>query len=155
MEQNSRTRLTTAGILLLVFASGSLVGMAFDRGSDIAAAETPAGVLDEGGSATDGAATETSSENRGRMIDRIDLSAAQQESVDAIIEAHRSQMDGLNEEFRTTYYPRYYDIVDATRGLIMGELTAEQAATYQDLLSEWDSGHPRGDREELPFRRRN
>ena len=36
MERNSRTRLTTAAILILVFGSGALVGMAFDRGADAA-----------------------------------------------------------------------------------------------------------------------
>ena len=157
MERNSRTRLTTAGILLLVFASGSLVGMAFDRGGDATAAELPAEPVAE---ASDDAPTAEERDGdaprtRRRMIDRIDLSAEQRAAVDAIIQGHRARMDSLNAEFRVTYYPRYYEIVDGTRGRIMDELTDEQAATYEGLLSAWDSENPRDEREELPFRRRN
>ncbi len=154
MEQNSRTRLTTAGILLLVFASGSLVGMAFDKGGDVSAAETP--VEAEPAVEADAEGDGDGDANRGRrMIDRIELSDAQRASVDAIIEGHRARMDSLNAEFRATYYPRFYGIVDNTRGMIMEELTDEQAATYQGLLSDWDTENPRDEREELPFRRRN
>ena len=35
MERNARTRLTTAAILILVFGSGGLVGMAWNAGGRI------------------------------------------------------------------------------------------------------------------------
>ena len=91
----------------------------------------------------------------GFLINRIELSDKERAAVDAVIVGHRDRMDSLNAEFRITYYPRYYVIIDETRGLIMEELTAEEAATYERLLADWDSRHPRDEREELPFRRRN
>ncbi len=152
MERNSRTRLTTAIIIALVFGSGALVGMAWDRAVDPTAtveAAQPAAV-EEGPDST-----EAAPERRRRMIDRIDLDDTQRAAIDAIIEGHRGRMDALNGEFRQEYYPRYYAIIDGTRELLMSELTDEQAAAYKDLLNQWDTEHPRYENEELPFRRRD
>lgn len=152
MERNLRTRLGTAAILLLVFASGSVVGMAYEGRVDAA----PAAANVSAGEGEDGKdEDEEGREERRRMIDRIELSAEQRAAVDEIVLRHRSRMDSLNAEFRSVYYPRYFEIVDSTRGRILDELTPEQAATYQSLLDDWDSRNPRDKREELPFRRRN
>lgn len=151
MERNARVRLTTAAILVLVFASGALVGMAATRGADQAPVDVAAG----GNEGASGEGESDTRQNRRRLIDRIDLNVEQRAAIDVVIAGHRARMDSLNAEFRTRYYPRYYAIVDSTRGLIMDELTPEQATTYKDLLTDWDTTHPRDEREELPFRRRN
>lgn len=151
MERNSRTRLTTAAILVLVFGSGALVGMAWNAGgrevsTEAAVATTEAPVA--------GQAASEDEQPRGRMIDRIDLNEAQRAAVDEIIARHRKQMGALNDEFRESYYPRFYGIVDNTRNLIKMELTADQSAAYDSLLAEYDRER-RSEDGDLPFRRRD
>jgi hypothetical protein len=151
MERNARIRLTTAAILVLVFGSGALVGMAWDAGGQETLAETATAT---GGSQVDGQAESEEEPRRRRMIDRIDLNEEQRASVDGIIDKHRKQLGELNDEFRDAYYPRFYGVVENTRELIKNELTADQSAAYDSLLAAYDRER-RSEDGDLPFRRRD
>jgi len=151
MERNARTRLTTAAILILVFGSGGLVGMAWNAGGQETLSESATATADN--QADDQAEGEEEPRRR-RMIDRIDLNEEQRAAVDGIIEGHRGRMDALNDEFREAYYPKFYGIVDDTRNSIKNELTAVQSAAYDSLLADWDRER-RSEHGELPFRRRD
>jgi hypothetical protein len=142
----TRARLATAAILLLVFGSGALVGMALDGGAE---ASTPEGVDGQPASAE-----AEQPERRGRIFDQVDLSARQKTTIDSIVVFHRERMRTLNDEFRDAYYPRFYGLIDETRALIKEEMTEEQAARYDSLLAEFDRKN-RSEEGRLPFRRRD
>ncbi len=126
MEKNARTRLVTALVLGLVFASGALLGLAVDRSLE---AEPPDGteVADEG-------------ERRRRvpMYEQVDPSESQMISIDSIVEEHRARMGSLHAEFRSAYNPRYQALLEETREAIKGVFTPEQAVAYDSLLAERD-----------------
>ena len=142
----TRARLATAAILLLVFGSGALVGMALDGGAE---ASTP-----EGADGQPASAEAEQPERRGRIFDQVDLSARQKTTIDSIVVFHRERMRTLNDEFRDAYYPRFYGLIDETRALIKEEMTEEQAARYDSLLAEFDRKN-RSEEGRLPFRRRD
>lgn len=145
----TRARLATAAILLLVFVSGALVGMALDGGAEASTPPGPPGTDDQ--PASDAA---EQPERRGRIFDQVDLSDRQKTTIDSIVVFHRERMRVLNDEFREAYYPRFYGLIDETRALIKDEMTEEQAARYDSLLAEFDRKN-RSQEGRLPFRRRD
>ena len=133
MEKNARTRLTTALVLAVVFASGALLGLAVDRSLEA----EPAEVADEG-------------ERRRRVpiYEQVEPSESQSISIDSIVEEHRNRMSSLHAEFRSAYNPRYQALLEETREAIKGVFTPEQAMAYDSLLAEWDRRRAeRGSRE--------
>lgn len=142
-----RARLATAAILLLVFASGALVGMALDGGAEA----SPATATTEGEAVSE---EPEQPERRGRIFDQVNPSPEQKAKMDSIVVFHRERMRALNEEFREAYYPRFYGLIDEARVRIKQEMTAEQAAKYDSLLAEFDRKN-RNEEGRLPFRGRD
>src|SRR5256885_317947 len=71
------------------------------------------------------------------IIDRISLTAEQRKSIDAILEKHRKQADGLWQAQK----PVLRGIVDSTRGEIRAQLTPDQRAEYDRLLEQRRAQH--------------
>lgn len=138
MSKRSKVRIVTLAVLLLVFGSGVLLGLALDR----SLVATP--VAEEEG--RDGERRERRDRGRRYIIERVEMSAEQERQVDSIIEDHRRRLHELQEEFREGFDPRYREIVTSTRESIKEVLTAEQAAAYDSLLAE--HRRRRRDREE-------
>jgi cell division septation protein DedD len=126
MEKNARTRLVTALVLAVVFASGALLGLAVDRSLDADPAENVEG-------ADDG-------ERRRRvpMYEQVGPSESQMISIDSIVEEHRARMSALHAEFRSAYNPRYEALLEETREAIKGVFSPEQALAYDSLLAQRD-----------------
>lgn len=116
MEHGSRTRLVTAVMLAVVFASGVLLGVAGD--GNLVAAES------EG--------------KKQRMYEQVGPTNDQMVFIDSIVKDHRARMDALHEEFRRAYYPIYRELIEDTRGAIMEVFSDEQAAEYEVLLDDFD-----------------
>lgn len=148
MASGLSTKLVTAVVLALVFASGLVVGMAVDRRADTVpdVDAQPTAERDEGD------ARDEDGEGRVPMYERVGLRADQEARIDSIVSHHRSSMRALEEEFeseyqamrdlqkqfRDAYNPRYWAIVDSTRQAIKAVLDAEQAARYDSLVAEYD-----------------
>ncbi len=128
MEHKSRTRLLTALLLAVVFATGILVGLAADSGLG---ATTPEVVADS-------SKAEAAREERTPMWEQVGPTAAQATTIDSIVREHRLRMDELHAEFRSAYNPRYEALIEETRQAILGVFDAEQAAQYQALLNDYD-----------------
>ncbi len=131
MEHGSRTRLVTAVVLVAVFASGVLLGLAGD--GDLGA--EPSQIVSE-----NAAGEERNGERRPRtpMYEQVGPSADQRVLIDSIVKDHRARMYGLHEEFRSAYNPRYEALIQDTRGAIKEVFSDEQAADYQALLDDFD-----------------
>lgn len=143
MEKSTRTRIATILILLLVLATGSVLGVAVDRrlvagkaGSETAEAEVgKEGEREEG--------EEARRENRRRtIVEQVGLSPEQKVQVDSIVAHYRHRMRELERELenelRQAYLPRYRELVQGTREEIKGLLTPVQRIQYDSLLVEWD-----------------
>ncbi len=137
MDKNSRTRLGTAFVLAIVFASGALLGLAVYRSLEAGPAENVEEV-----------AGESARERRVPMYEQVGPTEGQMVSIDSIVEEHRSRMKSLHAEFRSTYNPRYQALVEETREAIKGVFTPDQAMAYDSLLVERDRRRAeRGSRE--------
>ena len=131
MEHGSRTRLVTAVMLAVVFASGVLLGVAGDSNLGAEPPEVTAESADAHG--RDG-----ERRRRTRMYEQVGPSADQKVFIDSIVKDHRARMDALHEEFRSAYYPRYRAAIEDTRGAILEVFSEEQSAEYQALLDDFD-----------------
>jgi len=116
MEHGSRTRLVTAVMLVAVFASGVLLGVAGD--GNLVAAESQG--------------------KKQSMYEQVGPTPDQMVFIDSIVKDHRAGMRALHDEFRTAYYPIYREFIEHTRGAIKEVFSEEQAAEYQALLNDFD-----------------
>jgi len=159
MRGDTKTRLVSLGVLLVVLSAGFALGVAWERsGSElpvVEAAERDAREDNEGGEGAvrEGERKERSKERR-LIVDRVGLEAGQEARIDSIVQAHRKRMKALQKEFRAEYNPRYWALVEETRDAIREELTPAQRRTYDSLLVEWDRRRDEKDRERgVPNRR--
>ena len=131
MEQGSRTRLVTAAVLAVVFASGAVLGLALDRGDVAGPAEV---------ATTEGEGEQPERERRRRrtIYAQVGPTEDQQVRIDSIVREHRTRMRALNDEFRSSFDPRYQAILHDTREGIAGVFTPEQAEEYRQRLAEFD-----------------
>ncbi|MGD2067344.1 MAG: hypothetical protein PVI57_01565 [Gemmatimonadota bacterium] len=155
MEKRQRTRLASALILTLVFASGAVVGFALDRA---ALASSPS---DEAVASEDDAGERDERDRRRPMYEQVgELTDAQRSQIDAIVEAHRAArremrdawedelqpvrdaMQAWEEEhvapLRDKWEPRFDSLTRATRDRIRGVMTTQQAERYDSLLTEYE-----------------
>jgi hypothetical protein len=118
---------TIAGTaLVLLFGSGVVVGLAWDRTAS-ASTSTPE-VREDERSEREGA--------RHRLIvDNVGLSVVQKTSVDSLVVFHRQRMSDLDTEFQ----PRYRAVIRDLREEIKGVLTDDQRVKYDVLLAEHDA----------------
>jgi Spy/CpxP family protein refolding chaperone len=124
-------RLRFAGALLLAatFAVGALGGLAFgDFGeNDQAVADAREPDCDD----HDG--------RRGSYLDRLELTAEQQQRIDVILQERKEQMDA----FWAENGPRMEQIVDSARAEIRNVLTADQRAQVDRMREERRARHER------------
>ncbi|MFQ5535835.1 MAG: hypothetical protein ACE5GJ_00150 [Gemmatimonadota bacterium] len=129
MDRHARTRWLTAFLLLLVFGTGFVLGMAVGpRGEEPAAVQ-----------AVEGEEDEAPQERRTPMYEQVGPTADQKVLIDSIVSVHREKMRALQEEFRAAYTPRYEALIDSTRNAIKEVFTPEQTARYDSLLQEFDA----------------
>ena len=131
MEHRSRTRLVTAVMLAVVFASGVLLGLAAD--SNLGAEPPQIASANADGEERDG-----KRRRRTAMHEQVGPSEDQKVVIDSILKDHRARMDALHGEFRSAYDPRYQALIQDTRGAIKEVFSEEQAAEYQALLDDFD-----------------
>lgn len=148
MNDLTRTRAATLGLLLLVFGVGVLAGVAGDRllSSDPVEllagppsdTRTPADGEREGRKASgdaDSAGEEEGEERRrSAIIHRVDLTEVQRVAVDSVLAYYRSQVRELTD----TYNDAYWTAVQQTRDELREILDEEQRIRYDSLLAEND-----------------
>ncbi len=120
-----RAKVVVGAALALLFGSGIVVGLAWDRTASASTPEAPPTAEREA----------SSSRSDGRIVDGVGLSAAQDASVDSLVAFHRGRMRDLDAEFR----PRYRAVVADLREEIKEVLTDEQRSMYEVLLEEHDA----------------
>lgn len=149
MAAPARAKLLTAMVLVLVFASGALVGMAFARGMSNDGEDE---VADARSDDRDRDRDEDADDRPRRIYERVGLRTGQEERIDSILDHHRAalraleaefrddyeQMRQLQKQYRDAYSPRYWAIVDSTRAAIKAVFDPDQAARYDSLLAEYD-----------------
>lgn len=144
MEQGTRTRLATILILLLILATGAVLGIAADRRLEARSqSASEASLQDEAGqSGEDEAEDEESPRRRRLIVEQVGLSPEQKAQVDSIVAHYRQEMrdlqDELKVELRQAYTPRYRGLLEETREEIRGVLTPDQRMEYDSLLVEHD-----------------
>jgi hypothetical protein len=131
MEHGSRTRLTTALVLAVVFASGVLMGFAADGrlGASPAPIATPVAAV----------GVEAEPEPRTPMYREVGPTEEQLLLIDSIVKEHRARTNELDKAMRATYRQGFREILLETRDEIKSVLGPEQAARYQRLLDEHDA----------------
>lgn len=122
------TRAAAGGVLFVTLAAGFLLGLVWSRTSPAQAEPTaPTAVAadeDRGGE----------TRRRGLIVERVGLSAEQMVQVDSIVGQSRTMMRQLRADYRTGYG----ELIESTRSSIKAVLTAEQAAEYDALLTDFD-----------------
>jgi hypothetical protein len=143
MSESTRLRISATAILVLVFGSGILVGLALDR------AVTPASgapsdlttVVFDSSEEVDEPEAEGS---RGYVIDEVTVDPEQRILVESILESYRQQVAEAAEAHRLEYSA----LAAATREAFRGILTETQQAQYDSLLevrrAERDQAQERG-----------
>ncbi len=127
MDQRPRTRLVTAAMLAVVFASGLTIGFAVDRDLVAGSGDEPAGEE-----------TEATEARRVPMWEQVGPNEIQKASIDSIVRDHRGAMKSLHREFDDAYSPRYRALVAETREAIKSVFDLDQRMEYDSLLADWD-----------------
>lgn len=129
-----RMRLVGVALLAATFIAGALAGAAVDR---VLSADPPQGVersdergRDRGRRGGDGDGD--GDHRRSYVIERIEMSDAQREAIDGILEERSARMRATWREVE----PRLDAITDSARVEIMQVLTPEQRAEYERKLKE-------------------
>ena len=143
------TRAAAGGVLFLTLAAGFILGLVWSRRSPEQTGPTTSTAV----------AAEEADEDRGRetrrrglIVERVGLSAEQKVQVDSVMGHARGMMRRMRADYRTGYG----ELIESTRSSIKAVLTAEQAAEYDALLTDFDrrrSGE--GEREPAETRERN
>jgi hypothetical protein len=148
MERRKRTRLASAGVVAVVFASGSLVGMAVQRSlaSEAALGEVPQAPYDgpdrQGGSGSRGR-----SEPRPRIYHQV-LTPEQILVADSLTHLMEVRRDEIERDFRrdmdsifdASARPQQHRedrgaLITQLRDQIRGLMTSEQRVRYDSLLA--------------------
>lgn len=142
MSQTARTRLLTAGVLIAVFGTGILVGLAVD--SELGASPSPADTVETGESAQTAEAPEAEEPRSERryLYQQVGANESQLSRIDSIVQEHRVRRNAIDEELQQVeeeFSVRYRSNLLETREAIKSVLSADQAAEYQRLLDEWDA----------------
>ena len=137
MDARNRARWGSVAVLAVVFASGIVVGVAWDRRLD--AAETEAVAVAE--ETTAPGAEEESREPRRRrpMYEQVDPTDAQRVRIDSIVEAYRLDARTFHRNSREEYDAGMRALVVQTREAIKGVLNPDQAERYDSLTSARDA----------------
>jgi hypothetical protein len=153
MEKRQLTRLASAGVLAVVFASGTLVGMAVDRAlaPDQGIAQVPAAPPEQ----SDRAQGQNGRGGRGNrpterrfFFQEVGLSPEKLQAADSIVRVHRVATGELERAFRRDAdsileasgrrQQFRQDLQTAVQGLrndIRSLMTADQLVVYDSLLT--------------------
>jgi Spy/CpxP family protein refolding chaperone len=132
MEHGSRTRLVTALVLVAVFGSGLLLGLAADRSLRAAPADAIAD--------TNAAAGENEGRGQRTMLyEQVEPTDEQRTQIDSIVDRHRARTNTLHSASRAQYRADFQVILLETREAIKGVFTPAQAEEYERRLQEWDA----------------
>lgn len=152
MESKARTRLISLGVLLLVLITGFVLGLAWERRPHgVLAGEAASEARDRdhdrrGREGRDDDGDDDRRRGRRLIIDRVELTPAQEERVDSIVDIHRERLEELQRELRAEYGLRQREIVEGTREAIRSVLTLKQRTRYDSLLVRFDRKRKRDDR---------
>ena len=113
----ARSRLGAVGLLVAAMSLGALAG-----GIAVSAAEHRDGGPESHRHGRDGVMT--------RLTEELSLSREQQDSIRAVLDRHRPEMDSMWQEVR----PRFDSVRTVMRGEIRAQLTTEQQTKYQQLI---------------------
>lgn len=122
MSVFERVRLLGFGLLAVAFVVGALAGAAIDRA-----------VVDDGPperSRQERHDDDDDHRRRSYVIDRVEMSDAQREDIDSILERRADRMRAVWREVE----PRLDAITDSARSEIMEVLSPEQRAEYEAKL---------------------
>ncbi|HAY76897.1 MAG TPA: hypothetical protein DCY33_03565 [Gemmatimonadetes bacterium] len=136
MAQESRTRLTTVVLLLVVFGTGLLIGFAV--GNEVMSEPENDGSMVAAEIEVDTNESEVEPRRR-RIYDQVEPNEQQLRVIDSIVTVHRGRTNTLDEEMRAQLNSGFRLILLETREAIKDVLTSEQAAEYQRLLDENDA----------------
>ena len=129
LERGFKAKILAGTALALLFSSGVIVGLAWDRTATVATANE---VREERGRRGRGG-------DNGMIVDNVGLTTVQKSSVDSLVAHYRGRMKGLSEEFNAEYRPRYRALITDLREEIKQVLTEEQSTMYESLLAEHDA----------------
>ncbi len=151
-----RTRFASLVVLAIVFASGIVVGFAWDRRLDAAEAEAYANARAEA-EAPSADEDEDGSERRRRrpMYERVDPTAEQQLRIDSIVADYREGTRSFNRESREAYDQGMRALVLDARAAIRDVLSPRQAQMYDSLTAASDARERDRDSESDGERDRN
>jgi hypothetical protein len=151
MEKRQRTRLASAAVLAVVFASGTLVGMAVARASDPAEgiAQETAAAPDSGSQQGPGGRGGRGNRPQRRFIyEQVGLSAEQLQTADSLLRVNRMAVEQIEREFRgdadsildasgrRQQFRQDFDAALQTlRTGIRSLMSAEQLILYDSLLA--------------------
>lgn len=104
MEKRQRTRLASAGVLAVVFASGALVGMAVDRSlaPDQGLVQAPAVTPQDSGrfGGPGGRDGRGNRPQRRFIYEQVGLSAEKLAAADSVVRVHRMAVEQMERQFR-------------------------------------------------------
>lgn len=135
MGHESRTRLLTVVVLVVVFGSGVLLGAVLDTRLG---AEEPTDTVVAVGNAQ-GESADEDPPRRVPTYMQVEPNEEQLERINQIVAEYRARVNVLDEENRKRYRADFQVIRDDARDAIKGVLSSEQAAQYQQLLDERDA----------------
>ena len=162
MSATTRTRLASSLLLLLVFASGMLLGAALDRrlegaqgtpdSADRLATESadgtevgsPVGGPDdtadaaEAGTEPDAPAASNDEGRRAPMYERVGLRPDQALRIDSVVTRYRERVRELRAQASADYDAAYWQLVVTARDSIKGLMDVTQRAEYDALLEASD-----------------
>lgn len=153
MDTPRRTRLLSIVVLAVVFASGIVVGFAWDRRLDAAEAAAEGQRIAAAADSTESGAGEQrgeeGAERRSRyMWERVDPTDAQRVLIDSIVQAYRADSRAFHRESREAYDEGMRALVLQTREAIKSVLDPDQAARYDSLATARDDRNRRDDDDE-------
>ena len=105
MDTRQRTQWTSIAVLAVVFASGVMVGFAWDRRLDAAAADAARAAAEAVAEAPEDAESESSDDapRRTPMYEQVEPTDAQRVLIDSIVGAYRADVRAFVDESRTQY----------------------------------------------------
>jgi len=138
MGKGSRTRLATVLILVLVFGSGVLLGLAADSSLSAEAPSESTSIASEPVQGSEEEPAEPETERR-YIYHEVDPNEEQLARIQTIVAEWRARREAFDEDSRTQWEQGRREFVLETRNAIKAALSPEQAAEYQRLLDEWEA----------------
>lgn len=153
MDTTRRARLLSIVVLAVVFASGIVVGFAWDRRLDAAEAAAEGERIAAATDSTDAQAGDRGGDEGGErrsryMWERVDPTDAQRVLIDSIVQAYRADSRAFHRESREAYDEGMRALVLQTREAIKSVLDPDQAARYDSLATARDDRNRREDDED-------